>query len=215
MIQVVKAMKKVFVLGVFFCLFLLSLFIKNTVSANSGEPQTCVGNYSYTTLSDLVVPEGQTCMIGRFNVVNGDIKVKAGANLIICPDNDIRGDIKANRPNTVFISDQIIGLCALTAPPPKALGITIGGDVKVEGGSNFTLLGNPLGVVAIKGNVKIKNMQTVAISQFTINGDTEVKNNTDLTVTGNIIGGDLKIKGTSGTCIEQNNSVSGKLDSCP
>ena len=207
-------MKKVSVLGVLFCLLLL-FFTSSTTFAKSNGSRTCIGNYSYTTFDDLVVPEGQTCMIARFNVVNGNIKVKEGASLIICPDNDIRGNIRANKPDTVFISDQIVGICAPTAPPPKALGITIGGDVKVEGGNSFTLLGNPLGVVAIKGNVEIKNMQTVEISQFVVNGDVKMEHSGTVTVTDNVIGGDLKIKGTTGTCTEQNNTVSGKLNSCP
>ena len=101
------------------------------------------------------------------------------------------------------------------APPPKALGITIGGDVKVEGGGNFTLVGNPLGVVAINKDVEIKNMQTVEILQFTINGDVAVKHSGDVTVTENIIGGNLKIRSTSGNCIEHSNSVAGNVDTCP
>ena len=193
---------------------LVSQYVSVAVAKNNET--VCAGSYSGTAFDgDLVVPKGQTCTIGRFNVVNGDINVREGANLIICPDNDIRGGIKANRPNSVFISDQLIGPCAPLAPPPKALGITIAGDVRVENGGSFTLLGNPLGIVAVSGDVEIKKMQTVEILQFTVNGDVAVKQSKDVTVTGNIIGGDLKIKGTSGTCVEQSNSVTGKVDSCP
>ena len=193
----------------------MSNLTKAKVADLDDAKEACIGSHSFSSFNNLVVPKGQTCMIGRFNVVNGDIKVREGASLIVCPDNDIKGDIKANNPNTVFISDQLIGPCAPTAPPPKALGITIGGDVKVEGSSSFTLVGNPLGVVAINGDVKIKNTQTVEILQFTVNGNVEVRNSGDVTVTDNTIGGDLKIKGTSGTCIEQGNLVAGTVDTCP
>lgn len=70
--------------------------------------------------------------------------------------------------------------------------------------------------------------QTYQLDRFnTVNGDIKVEKGAslivcpdndihgDVTVTDNVIGGDLKIKGTNGTCTEQNNSVSGKLNSCP
>ena len=206
-------MKGRYFLSPLFALILTSAMVSN-VLADNAKKIVCTGEYSYASLNDLIVPKGQTCTIGRFNVVNGNIEVKEGANLVVCPDNDIHGNIKADRPNSIFISDQLIGPCAPLSPPPKALGIIIDGDIKVESGNSFTLIGNPAGVVAVKGDVKIERTQTVAIMQFTINGDVNIKHSTDVTVTDNVIGGDLKIKGTSGTCTENNNSVSGKVDSC-
>jgi hypothetical protein len=91
---------------------------RSPVLADRGEPDDddsgdgaalCIGSHSDSSFNDLVVPKGQTCQLNRFNVVDGDIKVRKGASLIVCPDNDIRGDITADKPNTVFITDQMIG----------------------------------------------------------------------------------------------------------
>lgn len=205
------------VLTVLTCLLLLSLFAGNSVLAENGRPQTCVGNYSGASFGDLVVPKGQTCQLDRFNSVNGDIKVEKDASLIVCPDNDIHGDVKAHKANSVYISDLTEGPCGTA---PKALGITIDGDVKIEGASSVSLIGNPFGGVAvIKGDVKVENAAAVVIQSFnnlsSILGDVKVSRSGDVTVTDNVITGDLKIKATTGVCTEQNNSVSGKLNSCP
>lgn len=209
-------MKKAYVSSILFCLILVSLFTINIVLAKNGGPQTCVGNFAGTSFGNLIVPEGQTCQLNRFNVVDGSIKLEKGASLIVCPDNEIRGDVKAHQANSVFISDLVGGPCG----PIKALGITIGGDVKVEGGSSVSLIGNPDGGVAvIKGTVKVENVESVSIQSFNslsrIEGDVEVKHGGGVIVADNTIGGDLKIKDTSGVCIEQNNLVSGKINSCP
>ena len=87
----------------------------------------CSGSHSFSSFNNLIVPEGQTCKLDRFNVVNGDIEVRKGATLIICPDNQILGDVKARNADTVFISDQPIPPCREI----KERGVTIGGDVKV------------------------------------------------------------------------------------
>ncbi len=209
-------MKKTSVLSILFCLLLISLFASNTALAKNGKPKTCVGNFAGASFGDLVVPEGQTCQLNQFNVVDGSIKVEKDASLIVCPDNEIHGDVKAHQANSVYISDITGGPCS----PAKALGITIDGDVKVEGGSSVSLVGNPNGGVAvIKGNVKVENVEAVSIQSFNslskINGDVKVEHSGVVTVADNIIGGDLKIKGTVGACIEQNNLVSGKINSCP
>lgn len=193
----------------------LALLPSSLALANNGH-HTCVGNYSYTAFGDLVVPEGQTCQLDQFNSVNGNIKVGKNATLIVCPDNNISGDIKAEQAESVFVSDLTVPPCA----PTKALGINIGGDVKVNGGNSVSLFGNPFGGVAvIEGDVKINNVQSVVVQSFNnlshINGNVKVGHAGDVTILDNIIGGDLKIKGTSGTCLEAGNSVSGKTDSCP
>lgn len=216
MVQVTIIMRKVSILSILLCLLLLSFFVSNTAFAKKGGPDVCVGNHSYSTFDNIVVPSGNTCKIDRFNVVSGNIKVEEGASLIICPDNEIKGNIKAEDADTVFISDLLFVSPCSPPGPPKALGITIGGNVDIKGASSFTLLGNPFGVTAINGNVNIKQTQNVRIENFTgIAGNVEVKNNGNVVVTGNTIGGNLKIKGTTGSCIEQNNFVSGKVSSCP
>lgn len=176
----------------------------------------CVGNHGGSSFKDLVVPKGQTCQLDGFNVVTGDIKVRKGASLVVCPDNDIRGDIKADKPDTILITDQTIPPCGSI----KALGITVGGDIKVSDGRLVQLIGNPSGGVAVvEGDVEVKNTQTVDIRDFSnlseIRGDVTVKDSGDVTVTANIIRGDLTIRGTRGTCVEIGNFVAGDLDSCP
>lgn len=210
-------MRKMYILGVILCLLLLSFFVSNTAFAKSGGSDVCVGSHSYSTFNNIIVPSGNTCKIDRFNVVSGNIKVEEGASLIICPDNEIGGNIKAHAADTIFISDLLTLLCAPPIDaPPKALGITIGGNVDIKGVGSFTLLGNPLGVTSINGNVKVKHAQNVRIENFDgITGNVEAKNNITVTITGNTIGGSLKISGTTGSCTEQNNFVSGKLNSCP
>lgn len=191
------------------------VFLLNSPAWADDDNRTCVGNYSGTTFEDIVVPKGQTCQLNRFNVVNGDIKVRKNATLIVCPDNIISGDIKAEQAESVFISDLTISPCASA----KALGVSIGGDVKVNGGNSVSLFGNPSGVAVIEGYVEIKNVQSVSVQYFNgssyINGDVRVKHAGEVNVLENIIGGDLKIKGTSGACLEAGNSVTGKTDSCP
>lgn len=209
-------MKKVFISSMLFCLLLLSFSLVNTVFAKNGGADVCVGSYFGASFGDLVVPAGQTCQLNQFNVVNGDVKVEKDANLIVCPDNQIQGSVKAHQPNSVYISDLTGGPCG----PIKALGVTIGGDIKVEGGSSVSFVGNPFGGVAvIQGNIKVENVSAVSIQSFnnlsSIHGDIKVEHSGDVTVTDNVIGGDLKIKGTTGLCSEQNNSISGKVDSCP
>ena len=209
-------MKKTSVLSILIGLLLLFLFASYTVLANNGQPQTCVGNFAGTSFGDLVVPEGQTCQLDRFNVVDGSIKVEKDASLIVCPDNEINGDVKAHQANSVFISDIVGGPCSR----PKVRGITIDGDVKVQGGSSVSLIGNPFGGVAvIEGDVKVENVGEVSIQSFNglsrIEGDVKVEHSGVVTIADNIIDGDLKIKGTAGACIEQNNLVSGKINSCP
>lgn len=215
-------MKKVYFLSLFLSfLLLISALVSSNVFADDededGGATICVSSYSGTTFDNLVVPKGQTCQLDRFNVVNGDVRVEKDANLVICPDNEIHGDVKAHKANSVYISDLTDGPCGSA---PKALGVTIDGDVKVEGANSVNLIGNPFGGVAvIKGDVKVENVAAVAIQSFnnlsSILGDVKIERSGDVTVTDNIIGGDLKIKGTNGTCTEQNNSVSGKLNSCP
>ena len=188
-----------------------------TAFAKRGGTEVCVGNYVNTSFGDLVVPKDETCQLDRFNVVSGNIKVEKGASLIVCPDNEIQGSVNAHKPNTVFISDLTVGLCQ--SQPPKALGITIGGDVKVEGGDSVSLIGNPDGGVAvIQGNVKMENVGAVVIQFFnnlsSIQSDVKIEHSGNVSVLDNVINGDLKIKGTTGSCVEQGNSVSGKLSPC-
>ena len=208
---------RLYIFNTLLVFLLVSLFVSGKVFADEdGGEAVCIGNYSGTSFGDLVVPEGQTCQLNQFNVVGGDLKVEKGANLIVCPDNHIQGSVKAHQPGSVYISDIAGGLCS----PAKALGITIDGDVKVEGGGSVTLLGNPFGGVAVvKGDVKVENAQSVVIQSFanlsSLQGDVKVSHSGDVTVTDNVIGGNLQIKGTSGSCTQQNNSVTGKVDSCP
>lgn len=206
-------MGKVSLLGIILSLLLVFSAISNAASASTEE--ICVGNYSYSTFGDLVVPKGQTCQLDQFNVVNGSIKVEKDANLVVCPDNEIHGNVRSHKANSVYISDLPGGPCS----PAKALGVTIDGDVKVAGGGSVNLIGNPYGGIAvIKGDIKVENVATVVIQFFnnlsSIQGDVKIEHSRDLTVTDNVIGGNLKINGTAGNCIEQNNSVSGKVNSC-
>lgn len=190
---------------------ILASILASTPSATAA-PDVCVGSYSGSTFDDLVVPEGRTCQLNQFNVVNGNIKVKKAASLIICPDNSIQGDIRAKKPGTIHISDLPAPPCG----PQKALGITIGGDIRVRGGGVFRLLGNPSGLNLVEGDVVVVETQTIEIVNHTdLRGDVVVKHNGDVTVTGNTIGGDLRIRGTSGHCVESGNSVAGDVDSCP
>lgn len=178
----------------------------------------CRGSYSSSTFENVVVPKGNTCKLDRFNTVSGNIKVEEGASLIICPDNEIKGNIKAEGADTVFISDLLFVSPCSPPEAPKALGITIGGNVDIKGAASFTLLGNPAGVTTIYGNIKVKNTQNVLIENFDgITGNVEAKSNGNVSITGNTIEGNLKIKGTTGSCRgdETNNSVSGNTDACP
>lgn len=211
--------KKVYLLFILSLFFLLAtVFVKTNAFADNDDNNVtvCTGNYSGTIFDGLIVPKGQTCQLDQFNVVNGDIKVEKGASLTVCPDNQIVGSVKAHKSNNVYISDLTGGPCS----PAKALGVSIGGDIKVEGGNSVSLIGNPNGGVAvIEGNIKIENVGTVTIQFFNnlsaIKGDVKVNHSGEVTITDNVIGDDLNIKGTTGSCTEQNNSVSGKLDSCP
>lgn len=185
-------------------------------STKGGRADVCIGSFAGTSFGNLVVPKDQTCQLNQFNVVNGDVKVEKGASLIVCPDNQIKGSVKAHQPNSVYISDLTGGPCS----PAKALGITIDGDVKVEGGNSVSLTGNPWGGIAvIKGSVKIEKVAGVSIQSFNnlskIVGDVKIEHSSNVTVADNVIGGNLKINGTTGSCTQQNNSVSGKLSSCP
>ena len=73
-------------------------------------------------------------------------------------------------------------------------------------------------MAVIKGSVKIEKVEAVVIQYFnnlsSIQGDVKVEHSGDVAVLDNVISGDLKIKGTTGSCIEQDNLVSGKLSSC-
>lgn len=209
-------MRKITILAEFAFLLLLFLFVGRVASAQNNGSQSCVGNYTFTTFGDLFVPRGQTCQLDQFNTVNGNIRVEKDANLIVCPDNEIHGDIKASKAGSVYVSDLTGGPCS----PGKALGITIDGDVQAENTGSVTLAGNPWGGVAIvKGSVKLENVAAVSIQYFSnlssIWGDVKIEHGGDVVVADNVIGGDLKIKATTGTCLEQNNSVSGKFNSCP
>lgn len=193
-----------------------TLLRDNITLAGFGNAGVCTGDHSNSSFNDLIVPEGATCTLTKFNEVDGSIRVDAGATLIVCPDNNIAGSVRAKGATKVFISDQTIAPCA----EPKALGVTIGGDVNVKSGGILRLIGNPSGGVAIiEGKVKAKNMQTVEIKDFrnlsTIMGDVKVEQSTNVTVTGNTLGKNLKIDGTSGNCTEQNNTVAGRTDTCP
>lgn len=205
-------MKQALIASTLFCVLLSTIG-----TAEGGGAQTCVGNYAGTVFSeDLVVPEGQTCQLDQFNVVYGSIRVEKGADLIVCPDNAIHGDVKSHGANSVYISDLTGWPCS----EAKALGITIDGDVKVEGGGSVSLIGNPYGGVAvIKGNIKVEHVGDVSIQNFhnlsAVEGNVKVERSGTVTVTDNIIGGDLRIKGTEGSCVEQNNLVVGRRNSCP
>lgn len=214
MIKIIgTSVKKFFFLSTF--LLLISFFVNNAFASNNNTIE-CIGNYSGSSFYDLVVPKGQTCQLDRFNVVNGSIKVEKNASLTICPDNEIHGDIKAHNADSIYISDLTGGPCSTA----KARGITIDGDVKIESANSVSLFGNPYGGIAIiKGSIKVENVALVMIQSFnnfsSIKGDVKVEHSGDVTITENVIGGGLKIKATTRSCIEQKNTVSGKLNSCP
>lgn len=195
-----------------------ALVLSPAVTQAQEGTTTCIGSFSNTTFPhNVVVPDWQTCRLERDNVVVHDVRVGTGASLIVCPDNNIGGSIKADEPSAVIVTDQtgIFG-CGTV----KTLGINIGADVRVKGGGEVRLIGNNSGGIAvITRDVEIKNVQTVEIRDFNnqslIGRDVDVKNAKDVSVTGNIIRGDLEIRGTTGTCVEQNNAVAGKTDTCP
>jgi|TARA_Y100000310_G_scaffold75749_1_gene72128 hypothetical protein len=192
----------------------IAILLAYIVVAASGK-FSCTGTHTESSFNSIIVPQGETCTLEKFNEVSGDITVQQGASLIICPDNDIAGNIKAKGADTVFISDQKIPPCALP-PPPKALGITIGGSVKVKNANSFSLIGNPAGVTSIGKDVKVKDTQDVNIIDFDgIAGNVKAEKNGDVTITGNTIGKNLKIKGTTGSCVDADNSVGGKIKGCP
>lgn len=188
------------------------------VPAVFADHSFCAGSFSFSTFKNIVVPAGSTCKLDRFNVVNGNIDVKSGGSLIICPDNKVNGNIKAEESDTVFISDLLFVSPCLPPGPPKALGITIGGNVDIKGAGSFTLLGNPSGVTSIGGNVMVKQTQDVRMENFDgIHGNVEAKDNVNVAITGNTIDGNLKIRGTTASCTGDatNNSVGGNVDPCP
>lgn len=180
----------------------------------------CSGFNSFATFDNVVVIQGDTCVLSGFNVVQGNIKVEEGANLFICPDNDVAGNIKApHGGTTVFITDQP-GSHSNCGAGPKALGVTIDGNIDINNGNSFTLIGNPGGVVSVGGNVMVKTTQTVSITSWDgIAGNVIANGNGDVTIIGNTIVGNLKISGTTGTCDDGTsstpNAVSGNFDGCP
>lgn len=211
-----KASRIALLVSILAVLGLLTLPNDTPLSAAAAEP--CTGTHSNSTFGNLVVPEGQTCKLDRFNVVSGDIRVERGATLAICPDNTIGGDIKAKRPDTVEISDIINS--QYCGPPPKGLGVTIGGSITVRDARVFVLQGNPgasLPVhVTVEGDVVVVDTQSLRISDNNdLRGDVILKDNTDVFVYGNTITRDLRITSTNGVCEEHDNTVAGDTDTCP
>lgn len=71
----------------------------------------CSDRQTFSAFNNIVVPEGQTCILDQFNVVRGDIEVKQGATLVVCPDNDIAGSVRADGADTVKLSDILEPPC--------------------------------------------------------------------------------------------------------
>ncbi len=74
----------------------------------------CSGSQTFSAFNNIVVTEGQTCVLGQFNVVEGNIQVEKGATLIVCADNDIAGNIEANGAKLVELIDYLTITCAET-----------------------------------------------------------------------------------------------------
>lgn len=71
----------------------------------------CNDRQTFSAFGNIIVPEGQTCVLDQFNVVKGDIIVKEGATLVVCADNDIAGSIIADGAETVALIDSLGGVC--------------------------------------------------------------------------------------------------------
>jgi len=74
----------------------------------------CSERQTFSAFNNIVVPEGETCILDQWNVVQGDIEVKQGATLVICPDNDIIGNVIADGAETVHITDILAAPCVWT-----------------------------------------------------------------------------------------------------
>lgn len=87
---------------------ILALTITPTATA---ENFYCSDRQTFSAFNNIIVAEGQTCVLDQFNVVQGDIVVNKGATLIVCADNDIAGSILADGAETVSLIDAVGGPC--------------------------------------------------------------------------------------------------------
>jgi len=88
----------------------------------SAEYFFCSERQTFSAFNNIVVPEGQTCILDQFNVVHGDIEVKKGATLVVCPDNDVVGNVIADGAETVNITDILTAPCAWTMDAASTTG---------------------------------------------------------------------------------------------
>jgi len=144
------------------------------------------------------VPEGQTLCVTNGATLTGNIKTDGG-NIVVIEASTVTGIIRANRgdlgtlPSITIEGDSIAG-----------------GNVKIDEGSKLTVTSS-----TVLGKVKADETQEVTVTSSTVRHNVSVDDSGDVAVTNNTIDGNLRIAGTTGTCADTGNAVSGQFDGCP
>ena len=194
----------------------------------------CSERQTFSAFNNIIVPEGQTCVLDQFNVVQGDIQVEQGASLYVYADNDIAGSIMADGAETVYLIDYVPpyartmdddddddddnddarnddddddarnddddddDVVILPPPPtPKARGLVILGSVDIQNTNNFALIGNPLGITIVQGDVTVQNTQNVEVIDVDRIGNLEISTSASCDVSNNVVSGSTELSGCS------------------
>ena len=156
----------------------------------------CDITISVDTRGSQEVPEGQTLCVVNGATISGNIKTDGG-NIIVTEASTVTGIVKADIGDFGTLPSIII-----------EGGSTVG-VVKIDEGSRLTLTDS-----TVSGKVKADETQEVTVTGSTI-GNVKLVDSGDVSVTGNTIGGSLRISGTTGTCDDSGNTVTGTTDGCP
>jgi len=127
------AMNKTTLLGTIFIGIAAIMMTLTFTPSATADTFYCSGGQTFSAFNNIIVPEGQTCVLGQFNVVQGDIEVKQGASLYVYADNDIAGSVIADGAETVYIAD-------VGAP---AYDLTMGKPAGVNARGIITFINNP------------------------------------------------------------------------
>ena len=222
-------MKKLAISAIFVAALAIGMISAIATYTPSATAETfyCSDRQTFSAFNNIIVPEGQTCVLDQFNVVQGNIEVRQGASLYVYADNDIAGNVIADGAETVYLADFVPpnartmdddddddardddddarddddddddGVVA-PPPPPKARGLVILGSVDVQNTNNFSLIGNPEGISIVRGDISILNTETVKIVDIDeINGNLEISTSASCDISNNVISGSTELGGCS------------------
>jgi hypothetical protein len=190
--------------------------------AASADDTPCVGFMPPATYDNLVVPEGQFCVLSN-SLVRGNIKALPNSDLF-ADSNEIRGNVEGDKARQIQVTDSPItpapsivrGNVQATEGNTHAIvcGTELpGGNIEIQkfGPSSFIAIGDDVlcstlggGNTLAKGSIKVEENVIggpgLGIDNNTVGQNLQVLNNTgsgNKTVNGNTGGGDLQCFGNS------------------